>query len=125
MSEISGSYTPLPIHVTMESLKGAEVCEMVALYWLNILKTKIWWIICFKDNGLTCFENKSRPKLEKNKKKIRKFSKDKGLNIAINVSFHIADYLDVKFNLTLGKCYPHRKQNSTLHYIHNQSNHPS
>ena len=79
----------------------------------------------YKDNDLTCFENKSRPKLEKNKKKIRKFFKDKGLNIAINVSFHIANYLDVKFNLTLGKFYPHRKQNSTLHYIHNQSNHPS
>ena len=79
----------------------------------------------YKDNGLTCFENKSRPKLEKNKKKIRKFFKDKGLNIAINVSFHIADYLDVKFNLTLGKCYPHRKQNNSLYYINNESNHPS
>ena len=123
--EISGSYTALLIHVMMESLKRAEVCELVGLYWLNILKTKIWWIICLKDNGLTCFEIKSRPKLEKNKKKIRKFFKDKGLNIAINVSFHIANYLDVNFNLTLGKFYPHRKQNGTLHYIHNQSNHPS
>ena len=38
---------------------------------------------------------------------------------------HIAEYIDVTFNLNTGKYYPYRKQNKSLKYIQKQSNHLS
>ena len=47
--------------VTMGSFNGAEICELVALYLLNILKNEFGGknIRLYRDNGLSCFENKS------------------------------------------------------------------
>ena len=57
---------------TMESFDGAEICELVGLYLLNILKNEFGGknIRLCRDDGLSCFENKSGPELEKIKKKI-------------------------------------------------------
>ena len=77
--------------------------------------------VLYRDDGLSCFENKSEPELEKNKKKIRKIFKDNGLNITTETNLHITEYLDVTFNLKTGKYYPYMKQNNSLNYIHKQS----
>ena len=103
---------------------GAEVCELVVLYLLNILKSEFGGknIGLYRDDGLGSFENKSDPELEKTKKKISKIFKDNGLNIRIETNLHITEYLEVTFNLKIWKCYPYRKQNNSLQYIHKQSN---
>ena len=103
---------------------GAEVCELVVLYLLNILKSEFGGknIGLYRDDGLGSFENKSDPELEKTKKKISKIFKDNGLNITIETNLHITEYLEVTFNLKTWKYYPYRKQNNSLQYIHNQSN---
>ena len=64
----------LTLDVTMGSFNGAEVCELVGLYQLNILKSGFGGknIGLYKDDGLSCFENKSELELEKIKKKICK-----------------------------------------------------
>ena len=65
--------------VTMGSFDGAEVCELVGLYLLNILKSEFGGknIGLYRDDGLSYFENKSERELEKVKKKICKFLKVK------------------------------------------------
>ena len=112
--------------VTVGSFDGAEVCELVGLYLLNILKNEFGGknIGLYREDGLSCFENKSGPELEKIKKKICKIFKDNGLNITNETNLLITVYLDVTFNLKTGKYYPHRKQNNSLQYIHNKYNHP-
>ena len=100
----------------MGSFDGAEVSELFGLYLLNILKSEFGRknIGLYRDDGLSCFENKSGPELEKSKKKICKIFKD---------NLHITEYLDVMFNLKTRKYDPYRKQNNSLQYIHKQSNH--
>ena len=73
---------------------GAEVCELVGLYLLNILKSEFGGknIRSYRDNGLSYFENKSGPELEKIKKKICKIFKDNGLNITTETNLHITEY---------------------------------
>ena len=86
-------------------------------------KKWVWWEefgLC-RDDGFSCFENKSGPELEKIKKNICKIFKDNGLNIIIETNLHITGYLDVTFNLKTWKHYPYK----SLQYIHKQSNHPS
>ena len=78
----------------------------------------------YRDDSLTCFEDKSGLELEKIKKKISKSFKDNGLSITTKINFHITDYLYVKFNVKTEKYYPYRKQNNCLQYIQKQFNHP-
>ena len=48
-----------------------------------------------RDDGLSCFRNKSGPELKKIKKKIsKKVFKHNGLSITIETNVHIADHLN-------------------------------
>ena len=112
--------------VTMGSYDGAEVCELVRLYLLNLLTNEFGKhnIGLYRDDGLSCFQNISGPYLEKIKKKICKIFKENRLNITVECNLTITDILDVTFDLKSGTYYPYRKQNNEIFYIHNQSNHP-
>ena len=87
--------------VTMRSFDRAELCELVGLYLLNILKSEFVGknIGLCRDDGFSCFENKSGPELEKIKKNICKIFKDNGSNIIIETNLHITGYPVVTFNL--------------------------
>ena len=65
--------------ITMGSFDWAEVRELVGLYYLNILKSEFGGknIRLYRDNGLSCFENKSGPDVKKSKKRYVKFLKIK------------------------------------------------
>ena len=98
--------------VTMGSFNGAEVCELVGLYLLNILESEFGGknIGLYRDNGLSCCENKSGPELKKIKKKMCKIFKDNDLSITTKTNLHITEYLDVTFNLKTGKYHPYREK---------------
>ena len=87
--------------VPMRSFDRPELCELVGLYLLNILKSEFVGknIGLCRDDGFSCFENKSGPELEKIKKNICKIFKDNGSNIIIETNLHITGYLVVTFNL--------------------------
>ena len=87
--------------VPMRSFDRAELCELVGLYLLNILKSEFVGknIGLCRDDGFSCFENKSGPELEKIKKNICKIFKDNGSNIIIETNLPITGYLVVTFNL--------------------------
>ena len=89
--------------VPMRSFDRAELCELVGLYLLNILKSEFVGknIGLCRDDGFSCFENKSGPELEKIKKNICKIFKDNGSNIIIETNLHITGYLVVTFNLKI------------------------
>ena len=112
--------------VTVGSYDGAEVCELVRLYILDIL-TKEYGndkIGFYRADGLGCFRNLSGPQSEKFKKKLCKIFKQSGLSITVEYNLKSTDFLDVTFDLGIDKYYLCRKGNNQLLYINKQSNHP-
>ena len=111
--------------VTMGSSDRTKLCKLVGLYFLNILKSEFGGknIRLYRDDCLSCFENKLKLEIEKIKKKICKFFRNNELNITIETNLHIAEYLDVTLNLKAGKYYPNRKQHNSLQLaINNKAN---
>ena len=112
--------------VTMGSYDGAELCELVGLYLLDLLAKEFdkKYFGLYRDDGLGCFENISGPDSERIKKKIIKIFKSNGLNITVECNLIVTDFLDVTFDLKSGTYYPYRKPNNELLYINKHSNHP-
>ena len=102
------------------------MCELVRLYLLNLLTNEFgkYNISSYRDDGLSCFQNISGPESVKIKMKKCNIFKENRLNITVECNLTIGDFLDVTFDLKFGTYYPHRKQNSTMLYIHKQWNHP-
>ena len=64
----------------MSSFDGAEVCELVGLYLLDILRKEFGnnKIGLYRDDGLSCFQNLFGPESGKIKKNLVRFSKSMG-----------------------------------------------
>ena len=71
--------------VTMGSYDGAELCELVGLYLLDLITKEFGKqnIGLYRDDGLSCFENISGPDSEKIKKKLFEIFKSNGLSITV------------------------------------------
>ena len=112
--------------VTMGSYDGAELCELVGSYLLDLITKEFGKqnIGLYRDDGLSCFENISGPDSEKIKKKLFKIFKCNGLSIAVECNLIVTDILDVTFDLKSATYYPYRKPNNELLYINKHSNHP-
>ena len=112
--------------VTMGSFDGAEVCELVGLYLLDKLSELLGKdnVGLYRDDGLAAVKSTSGPVLDKTRKNIITLFKNEGLGITIDNNLIETDFLDVTFNLTSGKFFPHRKPNNTPLYINVKSNHP-
>ena len=110
----------------MGSYDGAEVCELVGLYLLNLLTNEFGKhnISLNRDDGLSCFQNISGLDSEKKKRKMCKIFKENSSNITVECNLAITNFLDVTFDLKSGTYYPYRKQNNEILYINKQSNHP-
>ena len=87
--------------VTMSSYDGAELCELVGLYLLDLLTKEFGEqnIGLYRDDGLSCFENISGPDSEKIKKKLFKIFKSNGLSITVESNLIVTYFLDVTFDL--------------------------
>ena len=113
--------------VTMGSYDGAEVCELIGLYMMNLLSIQYGEksIGLYRDDGLACFTNMPGTRLENIKKNICKIFKDNNLSITINACLKVVDFLDVTLNLEQESYYPFKKPNSEPLYINRSSNHPN
>ena len=111
--------------VTMGSLDGAEICEMVGLYILNKLRDIIPsnQYGLYRDDGLAMISG-SGPEMDRLRKDIIKLFKEMNLKVTIETNLMITDYLDVTFNLTDGSFSPYTKPGNTIRYISSNSNHP-
>ena len=112
--------------VTIGSYDGAEVCELVCLFMLNLIAPLVGKnnVGLYRDDGLAILKNASGPESERIKKKVIKIFQQYGLSISADTNLVLTDFLDVTFNLKLGKYWPYRKPNDQSLYIHQQSNHP-
>ena len=112
--------------ITMGAHDGAETCEPIRTYLLNILSNKYSKnnIGLYRDDGLAVFEQKSGPELERIKKNVQKILKDCGLCARIQCNLKIFDYLDCTFNLNNRTYQPYRKPNDETTFIYIESNHP-
>ena len=113
--------------VTMGSLDGAKVCEIVSLYLLDkvsVLLSKDNAGL-YKDDGLGVVKDANGPKLDRLRKDIIAIFKSAGLSITIETNLIETDFLDVTFNLHTGKYFPYRKPNNDPLYINIHSNRPS
>ena len=112
--------------VTMGAFDGAEICELVGTYLLNMIGEKYNKddVGLYRDDGLAIFKNTSGPQNERIKKDFQKIFKDKGLEIVIECNRKSVDYLDVTLNLADGSFKPYHKPGDETNYIHAESDHP-
>ena len=112
--------------VTMGAYDGAEICELVGLFLLQEITTKlnIASIGLYRDDGLAAMENHSGCEAERAKKELFKIFKQHGLNITAQTNLKSTDFLDVTLDLTTGTHKPYRKPNDKPTYIDRSSNHP-
>ena len=112
--------------VLMGCFDEAEVCDLVGIYSLNLLKTIIRKenVGLYGDDGLGIIRNSSGPEIDRMRKQIIKVFKECGLNIVIKMNLKTVDFLDVRFNLTNNTYEPYRKPNNEPVYININSNHP-
>ena len=112
--------------VTMGSYDGAEICELVGLYLLNLLSTKLGkeCVGLYRDDGLAAVPNANGPKLDRIRKDIIALFKDERLSITVDTNLVVTDFLDVTLDLATGKFFPFRKANKRPLYINSNSNHP-
>ena len=105
--------------VLMGWFGGAEVCDLVGIYSLNLLKTIIRKenVGLYRDDGLGIIRNSSGPEIDCMRKQIIKVFKECGLNIVIKMNLKTVDFLDVRFNLTNNTYEPYRKPNNEPVYI--------
>jgi hypothetical protein len=118
--------TPNAFDVTMGAYDGAEVCELVGLFVLQDLQSKLkaFSVGLYRDDGLAVFKGFSGSKADQARKRLIKLFKAIGLNITVQTNLKSVNYLDVNFNLDTGKHQPYRKPNDQPIYIHTKSNHP-
>ena len=107
----------------MGSYDGAETCELEGsfLFWqLQVLDINIG---LYRDDGLAI--SNATPRVTENiKKEICRVFNQNGLRITIEANKQIINFLDVTFNLSNSTYQPFTKPNTTLQYVHRESNHP-
>ena len=116
--------------VTMGSFDGAEICQLVGLYVLCILKTKygrnhngIYGI--YRDDVLACFKHVRGPKADRIRKDfINIYRKEFQLSIVCETNLKIVNFLEVTLDQTTGKYKPYNKPGNIPLYINVKSNHP-
>jgi hypothetical protein len=109
--------------VGMGSFDGAETCELVGLYMLNLLKHLNLNQGLYRDDALTACSLRPR-QIEMKKKEICKIFKDNNLSITIEANQKVVNFLDVTLDLNSGEYKPFMKPNNKIQYIDKGSNHP-
>ena len=109
--------------VLMGAYDGAEVCELVGTYMLNVLSKKYNKndFRLHRDDGSAVLKKKSGPQSEQVNRNILKIFKDHGLDIIIQCNIKVVNYLDVTFYLSDGTYKPYTKPNNEIKYIHKNS----
>ena len=110
----------------MGAYDGSEVFELIGILMLSLLSKHIIknHIGLYRDEGLAILKNTSDPEAEKLKRKFQKLFKEKGLDIIIECTLKITNYLDITLNLNDGSYRPYRKPNEESNYFHIMSDHP-
>ena len=80
--------------LTIGGYDGAEICELVGLYILDILTNEFGHhkIGLYRDEGLGCFQILCGPESEKVKKKLCNILKQSGLDITVECIYKLQTF---------------------------------
>ena len=123
---VSNQYGDPNFDVTMGSYDGAEICELVGLYILHVLRERYEKVKIglYRDDGLACFGNINGSQAERIQKEFISIFKTKfKLSITSETNLKIVNFSDVTLNLNTGTHEPYNKLNNPL-YININLNHP-
>lgn len=111
--------------VTMGSNDGAEIAELVGLYILYLLESKLHIkdIGLYRDDGLAAINARGRT-ADKIRKELTKIMQSLGLKVTVQCNLKEVNYLDIHLDLSSGLHMPYRKPNDNPLYVHAESNHP-
>ena len=118
--------TSVEFDITMGSYDGAEMCEIVGLFMLDML-SKLFEKVSsglYRDDGLSIFRNYNGHQNDKVRKDLIKLFKKYQLNLDKKCNLKIVDYLDISFDWNTGIYKPFNKPNKKPLYINASSNHP-
>ena len=107
----------------MGSYDGAETCELVGNFLLSQLQDLNVNVGLYRDDGLAITDATPRD-AENIKKEICRIFNNNGLRITIEAKKQVINFLDVTFNLNRSSYQPFTKPNTSLQYVHRESNHP-
>ena len=107
----------------MGSYDGAEVCELVGLYILHLLKVTGVDLGLYRDDMLGVTRTRGRS-LEKMKQTIQSIFQEAGLKVVGAVGLEATDFLDIFMDLRAGTFRSFVKEGDRPTYVHSQSNHP-
>ena len=114
--------------VTMGSLDGAEISELIGLFMLNEVRNITGLnqrnSALYRDDGRILLEKCPCPKRKRIVKDLHKLFKSYGLKITIVSTGQVAYFLDVTLDLSDESYRPYRKPNDTPVYVNVDSNHP-
>ena len=101
-------------------MNGAEICELVGLYFLNQWKDFITnrTVRVYREDRLVVVHKYSGPQMDRLRKNIIDFFKQHGFQITIEVNLKITNFLDIYLDLENDKFYPYRKLSHTSLYLH-------
>lgn len=112
--------------VTMGAYDGAEICELVGLLILDLMRKHFPEISfgLYRDDGLGALKVTRKSKMEQKRKAIFKMFNKLGLEITIDTNLETVNFLDATLSIKDGKYWPYSKPNNNTVYVHTQSNHP-
>ena len=112
--------------VTMGSLDGPEMCELVGLYILSPLQKKVNKKdnTLYRDGGLVILRKSNGRTTDVYRKYIITIFKTFGFNIDIQTNLKIVDFFCVTFNLENETYRPFKNPNDKLLYVNTSWNHP-
>ena len=99
------------------------VCELVGNFLLSQLQHLDINMGLYRDDGLA-ITNATPRQTENIKKEICQIFNRNGLRITIEANKQVVNFLDVTLNLDKSTYQPFTKPNTTLLYVHRESNHP-
>ena len=107
----------------MGSYDGAETCELVGNFLLYQLQDHNINVGLYRDDGLA-ITNATPRNTERIKKEICRIFNNNALCIIIEGNKQVINFLDVTFNLNRSAYQPFTKPNTSVQYVHCESNHP-
>ena len=106
----------------MGSYDGAETRELVGRFLLSQLQDPNINVGISRDDGLA-ITNATLRDTENIKEEICRIFNNNGLRITIEANKQIINFLEVTFNLNRSTYQPFTKPNTSLQYVHRESNH--
>ena len=96
----------------MESVDGAEICELIGLFILDSLKKRLGINFgLYRDDGLGVPKTSSGRLADRTWKEITTFFENYVLKITVQANLMKVNFIDITFDLTNGTYKPYKKPN--------------